>query len=116
MPLVLGVTGPNAAGKGEVSAYLKQLGFSVHSLSDIVREAAQARGFPPEREHLIRIGTELRESGGPGVLAQKLIPRLGLRDVVDSIRHPAEVEQLRRVPGFFLIAVDAPPELRFARS
>ena len=61
MPLVLGVTGPNAAGKGEVSAYLRALGFAVHSLSDVVREEARARGFPPEREHLIRIGTELRD-------------------------------------------------------
>ena len=116
MPLILGVTGPNAAGKGEVSAYLQTLGFAVHSLSDIVREEARARGFLPEREHLIRIGTALREEGGPAVLAARLIPRLGARDVVDSIRNPAEVEALRRVPGFVLVGVDAPPALRFERS
>lgn len=116
MGLVLGVTGPNAAGKGEVSAYLRTRGFAVHSLSDIVREEAAARGLPPEREHLIRIGTLLREHGGFGVLAERLIPRLGRRDVVDSIRNPAEVAALRRAPGFVLIGVDAPAELRFARS
>ena len=71
MRLIVGVTGPNAAGKGEVSAYLRALGFAVHSLSDIVREEAAARGLPPEREHLIRIGTLLREEGGPGVLAAR---------------------------------------------
>ncbi len=116
MGLVLGVTGPNAAGKGEVSAYLKTLGFEVHSLSDIVREEAAARRLPPEREHLIRIGTLLREQGGLGVLAERLIPRLGARDVVDSIRNPAEVATLRNVPGFVLVGVDAPASLRFARS
>jgi dephospho-CoA kinase len=116
MKLVFGVTGPNAAGKGEVSDYLRTQGFTIHSLSDIVREESAARGFAPEREHLIRIGTMLREQGGPGVLAERLIPRLGGRDVVDSIRNPAEVERLRAVPGFFLLGVDAPPELRFARS
>jgi dephospho-CoA kinase len=116
MPLIVGVTGPNAAGKGEVSAYLRELGFAVHSLSDIVREEAQARGLSPEREHLIRVGTMLREQGGPGVLAERLIPRLGARDVVDSIRNPAEVLSLRRVPGFVLLGVDAPAELRFDRS
>jgi len=116
MGLVLGVTGPNAAGKGEVSEYLRTLGFAVHSLSDIVREEAAARGFPPEREHLIRIGTLLREQGGLGVLAERLLPRLEGWDVVDSIRNPAEVELLRHVPGFVLIGVDAPAELRFARS
>jgi dephospho-CoA kinase len=116
MGLVLGITGPNAAGKGEVSAHLKTRGFAVHSLSDIVREEAAARHLPPEREHLIRIGTLLRERGGLGVLAERLIPRLGARDVVDSIRNPAEVAALRRVPGFLLVGVDAPAELRFARS
>jgi dephospho-CoA kinase len=116
MGLVLGITGPNAAGKGEVSAHLKTRGFDVHSLSDIVREEAAARNLPPEREHLIRIGTLLREQGGLGVLAERLIPRLGARDVVDSIRNPAEVEVLRRVPGFVLVGVDAPAELRYARS
>jgi dephospho-CoA kinase len=116
MGLVLGITGPNAAGKGEVSAYLQTRGLAVHSLSDIVREEAAARGLPPEREHLIRIGTLLREQGGPGVLAQRLLPRLQGWDVVDSIRNPAEVEALRHVSGFVLIGVDAPVELRFARS
>jgi len=116
MSLVLGLTGPNAAGKGEVSAYLGSLGFAVHSLSDIVREEAAARSLPPEREHLIRIGTLLREEGGAGVLAERLVPRLGARDVVDSIRHPAEVAALRRVPGFVLVGVDAPVAVRFARS
>jgi dephospho-CoA kinase len=58
----------------------------------------------------------LREQGGLGVLAERLMPRLGSRDVVDSIRNPAEVATLRRVPGFVLLGVDAPAELRFARS
>jgi dephospho-CoA kinase len=116
MGLVIGITGPNAAGKGEVSAYLKARGFEVHSLSDIVREEAAARKLPPEREHLIRIGTLLREEGGLGVLAERLVSRLGARDVVDSIRNPAEVEVLQRVPGFVLVGVAAPAELRYARS
>jgi dephospho-CoA kinase len=116
MGLVLGVTGPNAAGKGEVSEYLRTWGFAIHSLSDIVREEAAARGLPPEREHLIRVGTLLREQGGLGVLAERLLPRLGGWDAVDSIRNPAEVETLRKVPGFVLIGVDAPAKLRFSRS
>jgi dephospho-CoA kinase len=116
MRLVIGVTGPNAAGKGEVSTYLGSLGFVLHSLSDIVREEAAAQGFPPEREHLIRIGTSLRERGGAAVLAERLMPRLGARDVVDSIRNPAEVGALGRIPGFVLVGVTASADVRFARS
>jgi dephospho-CoA kinase len=116
MTLVLGITGPNAAGKGEVSGILEARGFTTHSLSDVVREEAAARGLPPEREHLIRVGTLLRREGGSGVLAQRLLPRLGVRDVVDSIRNPAEVEVLRSLPRFVLLGVDAPARLRFDRS
>ncbi len=116
MNLVLGLTGPNAAGKGELAAYLSEQGFQVHSLSDIVREAAAAEGLPPEREHLIRIGNRLRREGGAGVLASRMLDRLGSRDVVDSIRNPAEVEVLRSLPRFVLVGVDAPVKVRFRRS
>ncbi len=116
MPLVLGITGPNAAGKGEVAAYLAERGFRLHSLSDVVREEAAARGLPPLREHLIRIGNEMRAREGPGVLAERLLARIGARDVVDSIRNPAEVAVLRSVPGFVLVGVRAPAEVRFRRS
>ena len=116
MKLLFGLTGPNAAGKGEVADDLRLKGFRLHSLSDVVREEAAARGVPPEREHLIRIGTELRRDGGPGVLAQRILPRLGDRDVVDSIRNPAEVEQLRQLPHFVLLGVSAPMKTRFDRA
>jgi dephospho-CoA kinase len=115
-PLVIGLVGPNAAGKGEVASYLGALGFNLHSLSDIVREEAAARDLPPEREHLIKIGNLLRGNEGPDVLARRILPRLGRRDVVDSIRNPAEVAALRGVPHFVLLGVTAPVERRFERS
>ena len=114
--IVIGLTGPNASGKGEVAAYLRQRGYTIHSLSDLIREEAARRGLPPEREHLIRIGNLLRREGGASVLARRLRPRLGRRAVVDSIRNPAEVEELRRLPRFVLLGVRATVEQRFARS
>lgn len=114
--LVVGLTGPNAAGKGEAANYLVSRGFVYHSLSDIIREEAASRGLPPTRENLIEIGNSLRRSGGAGVLAERTLPRLAGRDVVDSIRNPAEVEALRRDPDFLLLAVDAPLETRWARA
>lgn len=116
MSLVIGLTGPNAAGKGEVAACLERQGFAVHSLSDVVREEAARLGFPPEREHLIRVGNLLRQQGGAGILAERILPRFTGQDVVDSIRNPAEVGVLRRSPGFFLLGVEASAQIRFARS
>jgi len=116
MRIVIGLTGPNAAGKGEVARALTKLGFAYHSLSDAVREEALALGRTTGRDDLILTGNDLRRGGGPGILAQKIIPRLGARDVVDSIRNPAEVELLRNVPGFILLGVTAPPQVRFERA
>ena len=116
MQLILGLTGANAAGKGEIALHLSRRGFTAHSLSDVIRDEAAARGFPPEREHLIRVGNELREEGGAGVLAERILARLGDRAVVDSIRNPSEVAVLRRLPGFVLIGIEAPFEVRFRRA
>lgn len=116
MSLVIGLTGPNAAGKGEVAAYLRDLGFRLHSLSDVVREESVARGLTTSREHLIEVGNRLRREGGAGVLAERILPRLHRRDVVDSIRTPAEVAVLRSLPGFILLGVSAPTRIRFERS
>jgi dephospho-CoA kinase len=109
------LTGPNAAGKGEAASYLSRKAFAIHSLSDIVREEALSRGWKIEREQLILTGNLLREQGGAGVLAERILPRLSGRDAIDSIRNPAEVEVLRGLPHFLLLAIWAPLEIRFAR-
>jgi len=85
-------------------------------LSDVVRDEATAAGLEHSRDNLIAVGVRLRSEGGPGVLAQRILPRLSGRDVVDSIRHPGEVEVLRTLPRFVLLGLDAPLSLRFERS
>ena len=47
---------------------------------------------------MIRRGRELRELHGPAVLAQRVLqmPRPGRNCVIDSIRHPAEVDAAPR--------------------
>ena len=115
-PLLVGLTGPNAAGKSAVASHLGTLSFAYHSLSDIVREEAERQGLEPTRVHLIAIGNELRRREGAAALAVRIGPRLATRDVIDSIRNPAEVAALRKLPGFHLLGVDAPMALRFERS
>jgi len=113
---VIGLTGPNASGKGEVAKFLQGLGFSVHSLSDVVRDAATTARLEHTRDNLIATGNRLREEGGPGVLARRILERLDGPSVVDSIRGPGEVEALRTLRGFVLLGIDAPLALRFERS
>jgi dCMP deaminase len=116
--MILGVAGPNGAGKGEVVAYLRTRSFTALSLSDVIREELQREGVEETRERMIDAGRALRAAHGAAVLADRLRTRL-LPDrhyVIDSIRHPAEVEALRRASGRFrLLWIDAEPALRFER-
>jgi dephospho-CoA kinase len=114
--MIIGLTGPNAAGKGEIANYLQGKGFVYHSLSDVLRDYATKRGIEHTRENLIRLGNELRAEHGPAVLAKETIKKLTGKDIVDSIRNPAEVEELRKQKDFVLLGVDAPVELRFQRA
>ena len=118
--IVFGLTGKNASGKGTVAEILKKKNFTYHSLSDSLRDELKTLKKEETRENLIDIGNKLREKGGPGVLADKLIPKLnsGNNHIVDSIRNPLEVVSLRKetlLRRFFLISVDANSRLRYDR-
>ena len=117
MPPYIGLTGPNASGKGEVAAYLEKAhGYRARSLSDVLREEARRRGQEPTRGVLIPLGNELRQEHGPGALAELILPGLEPPALIDSIRNPTEVEVLRRLEGFVLLSVAAREDLRFERS
>lgn len=115
--MILGLTGRNGAGKGEVVHFLKKSGFEPLSLSDILREELTRRGQPVTRENLIATGNELRRHHGAGVLAEKTLEKLSADKnyVVDSIRNPAEVAVFRKRPDFKLMNVTAPEKIRFDR-
>ncbi len=115
--MILGLTGKNGAGKGEVAKFLTERGFQCYSLSDALREEAQKRGVPVTRDVLVGLGNELRAEFGPGVLAERIFAKLDPEKnyAVDSIRHPSEVRVFRRRADFLLACVRAPERLRFER-
>src|SRR2546423_13140805 len=116
--MLIGLTGRNAAGKGEVAAYLQSRSFYFHSLSDAIRDEVRSRNLPISRELLIQVGNELRHRFGSGVLAERIIEKLDddKNYVIDSIRNPAEVVAFRNSKHFRLIRVEAPIEVRFQRN
>ena len=117
---IIGLTGRNASGKGTAANILKNRSFTYHSLSDTLREELRRRGIDESRETLTKLGNELRQSKGPGVLADLMIENIisSGNHIVDSIRNPFEAESLTREyenHSFHLISVDAKPEIRFER-
>lgn len=121
--MIVGLTGKNAAGKGEAAKYLQAKGFVYFSLSDVVRDEATKRNLEHSRDNLIRLGNELREAYGADYLAKKINEKieqqLNIRKnqnfVIDSIRSPHEAEELMKNWDFALVGIDAPVEVRFER-
>ncbi len=115
--MIIGLTGRNAAGKGAAAKFLESKGFYYYSLSDVIREEIRKAGLELTRERLIETGRELRDTRGLDVLAREILNRIedDRNYVVDSFRHPAEVETFREQPGFRLIVVEADPGIRFKR-
>ncbi|MBL7684985.1 MAG: AAA family ATPase [Deltaproteobacteria bacterium] len=115
--MIIGITGKNAAGKGEVALVLQEGGYQYYSLSDVLRDELEARKLSPTRDHMIQIGNEIRHQYGASVLAQRILQKIepDQNYIIDSIRNPKEVEALKTRSNFFLVHVTSLPEIRFER-
>jgi dCMP deaminase len=115
--MLIGLTGRNAAGKGEVARYLQRKSFYYFSLSDAIRDEIRSRGDEPTRDRLIIVGNELRQRYGSKILAERTLAKIedDKHYVIDSIRNPAEVEAFRAAKHFKLIRIEAPADVRFHR-
>lgn len=121
--MIIGLTGTLASGKGEIAEFLKPLGHEYLSLSQEVRAEARERGIEETREELQNLGNKMRAERGPGYWAYRTAARImemqnegKEKFVIDGLRNPAEILALqKKLPSFYLLAVDAPPRLRFER-
>jgi len=115
--MIIGLTGTNAAGKTTLLNYLISKNFEAFSLSDVIRDELDRRIMEATRENLINVGNQLREQCSASVLADKTKAKIASNNtVIDSIRNTAEVNSLRCLKNFYLIALDAPVEKRFQRA
>ncbi|MBN2459457.1 AAA family ATPase [Candidatus Woesearchaeota archaeon] len=115
--MIIGLTSLNGAGKTTAAEYLVQKGFIFYSLSDVIREEIKGRNLEITRDRLRETGNELRAKFGNSVLADRVMEKLeeGKNYVIDSIRHPAEIESLKKRKDFSMIFIDASIETRFER-
>lgn len=115
----IGLTGYMGSGKGAVAKYLVSRGFKYISLSDIVRQEATFRSLPHSRENLQRIGNELRSTHGAGILGTRIREEVNKASthhwVIDGIRNPAEINELKRLNNFYLMGITACKELLLKR-
>ena len=68
-------------------------------------------GREVSRAEMQDIGNSLRKSGGAGVLGKRVGEKIASSGrekwVIDGIRNPAEITELREIDSFYLVGVDA---------
>jgi len=112
--MIVGITGTNSAGKGNLVRALTERGFKHYS----VRRFLEEKGAK-NRPQLARLANRLRKKHGPSYIVETLYKRArrAKKDaVIESIRNPGEVAALRNLGEFYLIAVNAPVKKRFIRA
>src|SRR3990167_1381864 len=116
--MLIGITGRIASGKGEVAEFFRKKGlFEYYTLSQVVRGEAAKINLLISRESLQDLGNLIRKYEGGGGWIKRLIKKLDLKkdNVIDGIRNPGEIKELRKIKNFLLISVDAPQKSRFER-
>jgi dephospho-CoA kinase len=118
-PIVIGVAGRIGSGKTVVARCLeREFGFQYFRYSLVL--AAWSHIDPNDKPRLQDVGGEVMAGEGQAELNRQLIEQIDpTRDAaVDGLRHPVDHESLRATFGarYFLIFVDACPQIRFERS
>lgn len=107
--MIIGLTGSMGSGKGEIVNILNEKGFEYITLSSMVREEARKRGISEEREKLMEVGNSMRHEDGAGVLAKRALLKIAESDcnnwVIDGIRNPAEITELRNAENVYIVGV-----------
>jgi len=116
--LIIGVTGTHASGKDTVAGYIcKKFNTTDYSTSAEIGYELDSRGMDQSRPNKFTVANELREALGTGELAKRALGRV--REdiaVVSAIRNIGEIEYLKENSKFYLIAVDAPIDMRYDRA
>jgi len=116
MKLIVTVGMPGS-GKDELVEVAHSIGLATLKMGDLVRDETKRRGLPLNNANVGRIASEERERQGPGVWAQRAIPKLTeTRMLVDGCRSDQEVTVFRHHFGdLFVLAIFSSPEKRYDR-
>jgi dephospho-CoA kinase len=116
MKLIVTVGMPGS-GKDELVDVARQMGLATLKMGDLVRDETRRRGHPITNANVARVASEERDKHGPGVWAQRAIPRLTeTRMLVDGCRSDSEVAVFRHNFGdLFVLGIYSSPEHRYDR-
>ena len=116
MKLIVTVGMPGS-GKDELVEVARSLGLATLKMGDLVRDETRRRGLQITNANVARIASEERDKHGPGIWAQRALPKLTeTRMLVDGCRSDTEVSVFRHNFGdLFVLAIYSSPEHRYDR-
>lgn len=132
-PIIIGITGTIGSGKGTVVDLLrKKIPFNYFSVREFLTKEINIRKMPVNRDSMKIVADDLRVKFSPSYITDQLFKeayKKGGNAIIESIRVPGEITSLRALSqkmsekvgrsnngsSFFLLAVEASPEARYAR-
>lgn len=119
--LIVCLTGMPGSGKSTVAKFLKEYGFSLVTMGDVVRHEAKRSHIELTDTNLGNLMVKMRSDMGPGAIAYLIkgeIERIKTtfkttNFVVDGIRSLSEVEILKTVGSVRLLSIHASTKIRF---
>lgn len=101
-PIVIGISGPIAAGKTTIAEILKDNGFAYTRFSLVIDDILDERGLEKNRINRQLVGAELNETGRQRELAERTLKKVEGTEkiVVDGLRFPEDHAFLVENYGF----------------
>ncbi|MFP3163560.1 MAG: AAA family ATPase [Acidianus hospitalis] len=113
---VILITGMPGSGKTLFANLLREKGFYVISMGDVLRKRYEKDAKIGER--MMDFAKRIREIYGEGVVArlsmEEITPTMS-RIAFEGVRSLAEVEEFKRIGNPIIIAIHSPPSLRYQR-
>jgi dephospho-CoA kinase len=118
--LIIGITGTIGAGKGTVVDYLvERFDFKHYSVRKFLTELLNIKGIESNRDNFTTLANSLRaENDSPSYIIEQLYfqaQQKGKNAIIESIRTQGEIDKLREMGNFILLAVDADKKMRYDR-
>jgi dephospho-CoA kinase len=117
--LVLGLTGMPGSGKSIVAEFLKQKGFRIFEMGDVIRSMMKKKGIEITNHSLREFSLNLRRRYGNDIVAKESVKQLKKMKgnvVISGVRSINEMRYFKKsIPELILIALVAPKQTRFQR-
>lgn len=118
--IILGFTGLPASGKGTAAKYYSdKYGAPTFRFSTSMRDLLDRLYLPQSRENMSTISRITREAFGQDLYAKVMAGDVGKAEhdivVVEGIRRMDDVVELKKLPNFKLVAIEADMKIRYER-